>query len=264
MDVNRTISIHPKMAGVIDAVFNVVILWLLTHINQGWVFLVWIFCRVFLWAGLVRLVFYPAGVSRFKHWLSLVAFFLGTVFFLIFIEWNWSWYLLAAVFVIFPLTSFWLLPDEGNQPTFSLKSLRHWLFIMTLFLVAGLWTAASAARILQIFNIGSWFWVLIASVLNTGVAVWWWTDYGLERNRRFWAWAAVWFLLMLELGWVIFLLPLGYLVNGLLLSWFWFLLWLLARYHLSKEGLIWQRQTFFYALNFILMLFFLVFIVRWK
>lgn len=261
---NRTISIHPKMAGVIDAVLNIAILWLLTYISQGWIFLVWMLCRALLWAGLVRLVFYPVGASRFKHWLSLVTFSAGASLFLIFLEWNWSWYLLSAIFVSFPFISFWLLPSEGNQLAFSLKSLRRWRFIMVIFFVAGLWTAASAARILQIYNIGSWFWVLVTAALNTGVAIWWWLEYDIDHGRRFWVWTAVWFLLMLELGWVVFLLPLGYLVNGLLLSWFWFLLWLLARFHLSKEGLVWQRQTVFYALNLILMILFLVFIVRWK
>jgi len=59
-------------------------------------------------------------------------------------------------------------------------------------------------------------------------------------------------------------LPLGFFASGLFLTWFWYDLWLLTRFNLSKDGIIWKKQRFFVIINIILMIAFLAFVVRWK
>ena len=68
---------------------------------------------------------------------------------------------------------------------------------------------------------------------------------------------------MIELSWVLSVTPIGYLVFGLFLVWFWYLLWLMARFHFSNEGIIWKKQIPFLILNLGLLLIFVVFIVQW-
>lgn len=260
----KSISLHPKLAGSVDAFLNILILFTLQTITEWWILGVWFFFRILLWILLIRLVYYPREIRRVGHFFSLLFFFLGLSLLLIFVEWNLSWYALGAVFVFFPWMSFWILPAEDKQLSFASKPYRRWRLIMNTFSVAGIWGGASAVISLDIFGLGSWIWILAGAVLSTALSVWWWLEYETEKSSRFWIWTVVWFLLFVELGSALFLLPLGYLVNGLIMSWVWYLLWLLARFHLSSEGVNWKKQAPFYVSNFLLLILFLILVVKWK
>ncbi|HRH23327.1 MAG TPA: hypothetical protein PK295_01705 [Candidatus Magasanikbacteria bacterium] len=65
-----------------------------------------------------------------------------------------------------------------------------------------------------------------------------------------------------ELIWALHLMPFGYLAQGLLVVWIWYVLQLLIRFHRSPRGIIWKEQLVFLCTNALLFTGVLVFI-RW-
>ena len=183
---------------------------------------------------------------------------------MLFIDWRYTWYLLGLFFIAFPFISFWLLPPMEDKLFLMSKHHRRWLFLMNVFGLGGLWNGLTAVVAFKILDISLWFWLLPTVAISTIIAVWWWQEYGLTRGRQFWFWAAAFALIMVEAGWVILLNPLGNFAQGLLLTWVWYLLWLITRFYLSKEGIDWRRQKWFLGINLLLMIIFLVFLARWK
>ena len=240
------------------------LVWWLASLNAWWVLIVWFLFRLLLSALLFYLVYYPAPSSRWRHFLSSLVFDFGLLLFLIFVEWSVSWYLLAAIFITAPAFGFWLLPAEQTGLTFKFKPYRRWLLLMNALGLAGIWSGLGAVISFQIFNLSPWFWLIGGAVITTAISGWWWWEYKVEYNNKFKLWLAVLFLLMLELVWVMMLWPLGYLAGGLILTWFWYNLWLLIRFHLSKEDIIWKKQTWFLAVNSVLLVVFLALVVKWK
>jgi len=262
---HHNISFHPKFAAALDAFFGVVMLWWLSQISAWWILGVWFVFRIALWGGLVRLVYYPKEISRLRHFLSLVVFSFGSTLFLLFIEWNIAWMIMAIFSIFLSAGSFWLLPPMESKLPFMPKPHRRWLLFLNLFGIAGMWSGIYAISAFQIlYQIGSWVWLLLISLAVTAVSGWWWWEYGIGRNKRFFIWLCVWFLIMLELSWVVMFLPMGFFASGLFLTWMWYCLWLIVRFNLSKEGINWKKQKWFLMFNGVLMIIFLALLVRWK
>jgi len=260
----KSFSIHPKLAAVADLILNVIFVWLLMQV-PSWLFVgVWFFFRIAIWALLLWLMYYPSELSRWKHLLSLFVFTVGSVCFLLFIEWQPAWYMFGFIFIFFTFMSFWLLPASNVSLTSFLKPHLRWRFIMSVIGLAGILEGINAAIAFQLVYVSVWVWLVAAAVLSTAVAVWWWLEYGIERNKKLLALACVWFGMMLEFLWVMQILPLGYLVSSLVLVWCWYVLWLLARFSLTKEGINWKKQMWFLGINAVLFASFLIFAVKWK
>ncbi len=261
----RDISFHPKFAAILDGLFGVVMLWLLARVGAWWLLGIWFILRAGLWGLFTRLVYYPKEISRLRHFLSLVVFSVGITLLLIFIEWNISWIALAITSVILSAGSFWLLPPIESKLPFLPKPHRRWLLFLNLFGVVGILSGVYATAAFQLFyNVSSWVWLVLAALVVTAISAWWWWEYGISYNKRFILWTAVYFLIMLELGWGVLFLPLGFLVSGVLLTWIWYILWLLVRFNLSKEGINWRKQRIFVIINLALIVLYLALVVRWK
>lgn len=261
----HSISFHPKFAAGLDVVLSIIMVWWLTQVSAWWMLAVWLGFRSALWVALVRLVYYPAEVSRWRHFLSLFLFAIGSTAFLLFIEWSVAWYLIAILTVILPAVSFWLLPPVSGALSFLPKPHRRWRLFISLFGLAGIWSGIYAFADFQIFvNSGSWLWLLVGTFMATLVAAWWWNEYGIKPGKRFWIWFCILFLLMLEFTWVIMTLPLGFMTGGLVLVWLWYFLWLLARFELSDKGINWQKHKWSVIINILLMVFYLLLVVRWQ
>lgn len=261
----RRISLHPKFAAVVDALFSLVLMFVLRYAGEWWIVGVWFLLRVGVWSGLIRLVYYPKEISRLRHLFSLLVFALGTTLLLLFIEWSVAWQILFAATIFLSAGSFWLLPPVESKLPFMPKPHRRWLLFLNMFGIAGIWSGAYAISAFQIlYMVSTWVWMVLASVIATVIAGWWWREYGIKFGRRMMLWSAVWFLIMLEMGWAIMFLPLGFFASGLFLTWLWYDLWLLVRFNLSVEGINWKKQRFFVIMNLILMVSFLAFVVRWK
>ena len=261
----KSLSIHPKLAAVIDLLFGVAFLVFLDNVFAAWFLGVMVSVRFLVWMVIVRLSYYPASLKRFWHLMSLLVFHLGATLLLLFIEWGFSWTLVAAVYVAFPFVSFWLLPSKSqNFLSFVQKPYRRWRFWITTFGLYGIWTATFASISLQILNISYW-WLLIGGAIFTAVvSMWWWKEYGIEMKNKFWWWVIAIGIFLVEISWVLYLWPLGYFVSALLVVWLWYDIWLMGRFYLLPAGINWKKQISFFISNGLLLLVFLILIVKWK
>ena len=261
----KNLSFHPKFAAALDATLSGVMVWWLTILPNWWYMLVWFAFRLVLWLLLVRVVYYPPEASRRRHFLTLGIFGLGLILFLLFMEWPWTWYFFSFIFIVCPAVSFWLLPTKEGMLSFAGKPHRRWLFFMDVLGLAGVWTGLGAIWSFQLFSgITKWPYLIFGTLLTSLVSQAWWLEYRLEKNRRFWQALALLSLIVLQLSWIVFLWPIGYLVAGLFITWLWYLAWLILRFHLSPEGIVWRKQLPFLIINIILIAVYLSWFVRWK
>lgn len=261
----KSLSLHPKFAGFLDVLVGLLFLFSLKKASLWWVLLIFVFVRFVLWMVLVRLVYYPQNIKRFWHLLSFLVFHIGSVLLLLFIEWSQSWYLVSLIYLLFPLISFWLLPAKSEvHMSFALKPYRRWRFWISAFGLFGIWSGAFAAVFLQILNINYWILLASASLITVAITMWWWVEYGIEQNKKFWWWLVCVGLFIFEIAWVLFRWPLGYFASAMILVWFWYDIWLLARFHLLPAGINWPKQIAFFIINGLLLMAFLFLIVRWK
>ena len=77
---------------------------------------------------------------------------------------------------------------------------------------------------------------------------------------------AMWFLVvlvsMIEFVWVLTMLPFDYFVSGFVAAWVWYLLQLFIRFHVSRQGVLWQKHIRFLLGNALAMILFFVFVAR--
>lgn len=261
---HKKISFHPKFAAGIDLVLGLFFFFWLRGVGAWWVVGLWFVLRLATWIFLIRLVYYPNNEGRTSHFFSLAFFCLGLLSLMLFAEADYLWYLLAIIFSLAPALSFFLLPSATSPLSFAFKPYRRARLILTMFGLYGIWTSMVAIYTLQIFAVSYWWWLILGAVLSALAAKWWWREYecltGAQQN---WWWL-VFFLLEIEFAWLVRLWPLGYFVSGVVLIWFWFVFWLMARFHLSTAGINWKKQKIFLILNAIFLASFLIFIVRWK
>lgn len=256
---------HPKFAAGVDLILGLIFVWWITNVGNWWSFLLWLFFRLGLWALLIWISFYPARVKRLRHLAALSLFLVGMSTYLLFLEWSWGWMAAAAVFALFPAIGFWLLPSTETDFDFSFKPYRRWNLSLSLLGLAGLWSAIAAVPIYQLFDtIPSWIWGIVGALIAGFTAGGWWLEYGIKRDRNFYLWTGVFTALIWEIGWVFAYLPLGPFVLGLMVAWLWYVLWLLARFHLSDSGLNWTKQKWFLIFNGVLFFATIFLLARWK
>lgn len=269
MEEKKSISLHPGLAAVLDLVFSLILLWWLKRIGAqigAWALLgLWFIARIIWWGFLLRLMYVPTPLRRWRHLAALFLFNCGLAIFLIFVDWRPAWYIVAAIFMIFPALSFWFVPDRPEELSLAFKPQRRTRFFLSVWGVAGLWNGVTAATIFQIFN-RPWEWIAVvaATIVTIAVSVWWWLEYGIAYSRRVAAAGVIIGTVMVETGYVILFWPLGYLASGFFITWVWYIVWLLLRFHLSTEGIRRKRQAFFLIGNASLMALFLALIARWR
>jgi len=69
-------------------------------------------------------------------------------------------------------------------------------------------------------------------------------------------------LITAELLWAISLLPFGYLAQGLIVAWIWYIAQLLMRFYLSPRGIMWKKQIGFLTYN-VLLFCIVLYTIRW-
>lgn len=260
----RKFSLHPKLAAVIDLLLNFATLILFPQLGSWLWFVGWFLLRSILWVIFIRLVYYPPDLSRWRHFWSLVFLNFGLIVSLsIFVEWKIAWYLLMTIFIFFSCASFWLLPTGTDKLTFYRKPFRRWLFLMDAFGLAGFWSGIYALMQFQLLRPNYFIWLeLFGAIVSAFLAYWWWRAYGLEKNKRLLLSVVAVLVLVFELAWVVSRWPLGFMVSGLIIIWFWYICWLLIRFNLMPEGVDWKKQKFFIYSNIILFIIF-VFLSKW-
>ncbi len=258
------ISLHPRLAGVIDGLISVVFLWAIRFIHEWWMVAAWALARYVLWAILLRFVYYAPQLKKRVHFFSLFLFALGSTLLIIFADWRWSYIFSAVIWALLPALSFWLLPRSGQNLSFISKPARRVELMLTSIGLAGLWAGSAASIVFHIFSGPPWWQWVVGAGIATIAAIVWWQEYNLTLNTRLIPAAICLFLLVLEYSWVLSWWSIGYLTSGLLQIWWWYILWQLLRFYLSAEGIFFRRQGIFLAINGLFFLFSLLFIIRWK
>ncbi len=90
-----------------------------------------------------------------------------------------------------------------------------------------------------------------------------WKMYVHFETKTFLFWRVVTALFISEVFWSLRLLPFGYLVSGIVLTWLWYVLQMLVRFHFQPSGIIWKKQVPFLIASALVFLFLAVFFVRW-
>lgn len=260
----RRISLHPKLAAVLELLTGLVFVFLFRLIWSPWVLVAWFILRTTLWIIFVYvLAYYPPQFLRTYHFLSLLTFGFGMSIFLLFLYWPPAWYSMAAVLAVAPAVSFWLVPSGETQLSFVTKPFRRWRFLMTTMGVAGIWSGVQALFVFQIVPALSWWYTLGAALLTTAISLWWWQEYGVVSGARRRMAALVLFVCVVEAGLVALFSSSGNMAAGLALAWFWYVVWLMFRFYLSEEGIMLKKQLPFIVGNVILFVLYLLFI-RWR
>ncbi len=265
MSEKRLISVHPKLAAASDFLVSFIFLWWISGLQNFWMVALWFAARIGWWAFLTQVMYFPPYLSRFKYLVSLFIANIGILPLLVFSDPSNILYARLTA-IILPFVGFWLVPSQSDSLSVMKKPFRRWSFFMSLFGVDGIWLAFQALVTFQVITgastIGG---IVFASLLTTAVGVFEWNEYGIKAvGSKYFILLGLIFLLVAEIGGIVYLWPVGYFVSSFFITWLWYLIWLLFRFDLSADGIDWKRQRFFLAVNFILMVIFLTLIVRWK
>ncbi len=264
MAAERIISIHPRLAAVIEGIVSAVFLLIILRLQDALLVMAWFLIRLVWWSLLVNLVYYPPYISRFKHLTALGFSNVGAVSAVVFSDTS-NLLVSQIISFVLPVVSFWLIPASANSLSVMEKPHRRWKFFMAMFGVFGVWLALSALLTFQIISGVKYFYSAIAaSILVVGLSVYEWREYGEKFSKKLFKMAAILLLLAIEAAGVVYLWPTGYFVSAFFLTWFWYISWLLFRFNMTDSGINWAKQRFFLLGNALLMSIFLTFIVRWN
>lgn len=259
------VSFHPKLAAGLEFFFLLVAVWWLNHVTRGYILLLWLGVTMGWSALVVKMMYFPPSIRRLPQMLSLLSFLTGMMLLIIFVDDHNVRLLLSAVTVVIPAISLALVPAAENTLTILTKPYRRWIFLMTIFGVAGLWVGVTASAVFQLApRYLLWLLILVAGAVTVLVSLAGWRTYGLPFDRRQKLAAGALFLFLVECGYLLVLLPLGYMVSSFLLTWLWYVSWLILRFYLSPEGIDWRKQRWFLATNGVALVVFLLMVARWK
>ncbi|MCF6276303.1 MAG: hypothetical protein L3J07_00485 [Candidatus Magasanikbacteria bacterium] len=162
-------------------------------------------------------------------------------------------------FVMFILTH--AFTSKKVFSTVSQKSLRR---VMVMIWVFNAYSFLALSFALSMFFPGLPFWaitIFIGLVFGGISTIVWYLYYPIHPKHLI-LWALIIVLLIIELVWVFHLLPFGFFVSAFFVSWIWYIIQLLVRFHLSAQGVLWNKQVVFLSVNGVLFLI-LLFITRW-
>ncbi|OGH94082.1 MAG: hypothetical protein A2538_02155 [Candidatus Magasanikbacteria bacterium RIFOXYD2_FULL_41_14] len=260
----KQITSHPRLTAVVDVLGAVIFLWWLNHLNVTWELIAWIFSRALFITVLVRFTFYPTGWNRLRHLASLYLFNFGFLLVLLFTEWRGATILADILFIFAPAVSFWLLPARSDTALIDFKPYRRARLALSVLGLSGMWMGIFASITLNIFKVNFWLWLILGALISALTALWWWREYENTLDKKQWLWFGAMFMMILELAWVIYLLPIGYFITGVVMAWFWYCLWIFVRFHLNSAGINWHKQKNFLIINGGWLILLLVFLARWR
>ncbi len=148
----------------------------------------------------------------------------------------------------------------GRQP------FRRFAMMMWVFNAYALFSCLFAVGVLFQSEWPVWLeFILVPSAGVTGgvIAGEIWKMYVKFEPKTFLFWRVVTALFVAEIFWSIGLLPFGYLVSGVILTWLWYMLQMLIRFHFQPSGIMWKKQLPFVAVSIFIFLFLALFFVRW-
>src|SRR3989339_649398 len=147
----KKISIHPKLATILDLIVGIIFLFGLKEMLFNWWFvLLWFALRGIWWFGLIFLTFYTKNIDKIKHFVFLNIFNIGVFTSFLFLEWNLSKQAVILLLILGPSFSFYLLPDKNSILSFVSKPYRRWLLILTIAGMVGIFSSIGAMLIFKV------------------------------------------------------------------------------------------------------------------
>jgi hypothetical protein len=260
----RLISLHPKLAALIEGVVTLLLLWWLKSPTSFVLLGSWFAVRLGWWIILVQLTYYPPFMGRWRHLVALGLSNIGALAFLVFGDASTMYYIWALT-VGLSVFSFWIIPSRADELSVMEKPHRRAKLFLSLFGIAGIWLTTEACIAFQLVTNWQILETIIGAALVTAVvSLVQWYEYNGNWSAKYVLLAGLISLLLIELATVLLLWPVGYIVTAFLISWWWYILSLMIRFYLSRDGINWPRQRNFLILNSLIMIIFLLFIVRWK
>ena len=245
------------LAGLLSAV----VLSLIIFFPIWWLFLglllIWIVTSVFL--------YFQLYVGTEDFWYDVILLVVSQISFIglvILVEWELLRWLLFLLCTIFILLLFLKLHKNNNGLIHQVKPIRRMKMMLWVFDVYAIFTIVFAVSVF-FPNIYFWLLAVLAGLVVSGISIMIWKMYFPVKNNELYLWSILVSLVVVEMVWVLHLLPLGYLVLGLLVTWIWFILQVFVRFHLMSKDVMWKRQISFLVSNLFLFFVILFFIVRW-
>lgn len=261
----KLISLHPYIAAFFELMVGLGLFFVLYNIHSLTEVGVWFLVRFAVTGILVALVYCPPPLKRLHIMASLIFSQLGFSLTLILLDQKIITMVAGCGAVVLNALVFALLPATVPELSFAFKPARRARLMLALVGIFGLWSTLFALSTLQLLNSVEFLtlWIFV-SVTQVAVAVWWWYEYGIPVTKQMLTSAGVLLLLTLETSGFLWWWPIGYLAAALLLVWWWYVLWLLIRFHLTPEGIVWKKQVPFLIINLVVLFLFIFFIIRWK
>lgn len=250
-----------NILSVIPAILSSLALFLITKYQNRTAF----FVILPIWILLIVLFEWRVRKLREKK-KSLLLIILITIFSFLslasIVEWEFlrTFFTFLIGFVI--LLLFQSLFSEDSFLQIEQKPYRRIMVVVWSF---DIFAIISAIFALSVFFSDIPFWLLsiVGGTFFAIISIMIWKMY-FELKRKNWLiWAFLIGFLMVELIWVMHFLPFGYLVSGFFLTWLWYILQLLTRFHFSSSGVVWKRQVWFLGVNLVMFVLLLLFFVRW-
>ncbi len=178
------------------------------------------------------------------------------------VEWVFLEYLFVFLVGFVMLLLFQSLFSEDSFLQIEQKPYRRIIVVIWSFDVFAIMTTIFA---LDVFfpSIPFWFLTIVGGAVFSFASIMIWKMYFHLKRQQWLVWAFLIGLLMIELIWVMQFLPFGYLVTGFFLTWLWYVLQLLTRFHFGPNGVVWKRQFWFLSINLAIFVILLMFFVRW-
>ncbi|MBU0660940.1 hypothetical protein KKG22_02045 [Patescibacteria group bacterium] len=114
----------------------------------------------------------------------------------------------------------------------------------------------SSPRLPLLFTVLGGLWFAVLSLFM-------WRLYFRVQVKAFLFWMLIMGVVTMELIWVVHLLPFGYPILGFFVTWVWYVFQLLARFHFTSRGVLWEKQKAFLIANVVLFVLLLWLFVRW-
>lgn len=154
----------------------------------------------------------------------------------------------------------WSISSQGYT-THIEKSYRRILMMLSVFNVYALLTTLFAVHIF-FQEIGFVVFAVAQSAIVGVITFLIWRLYYPITIKKSWFWLSIIMLMVFELCWSVQVLPLGYTALSLFVTWMWYIIQLLFRFHISESGVNWKKQRNFLITNSVLFLL-VLYLVRW-
>ncbi len=265
MAFSKKISLHPKLAAAAELIFGLIFFWLLKRVTNLSGLAILLLARLALSSVLAYgFAYFPPSINPWQHVLVLAVFEAGLLPLVLFTDWSVAWHLLAVVSVLSPSFLYWLIPPGSRELSFELKPYRRIGLLMTVMAVAGIWSGLLALFVFQLVPWFNWWLPAVATILPTLLSGFWWRRYEVPLTRRALLFLGLSAILLWEASLVVLFSSIGNFAGSLMLTWWWYVLWLMGRFYLSPGGLNFKKQLPFVIINGLLLVIYILFVVRWK